>query len=77
MKLYIANIKLVLVGRPKPRARQKTKPKEERIVILHENIPIVLNDDNKIPESHYSTTIHRLTRDRVKDYKLYHNIFFG
>jgi hypothetical protein len=76
MKLYIANIKLVLVGRPKPRARQKTKPKEERIIILHENIPVVLNDDNKIPESHYSATIHRLTRERVKDHNLYHITYF-
>jgi hypothetical protein len=76
MKLYIADIKFVLVGRPKPRARQKTKPKEERHVFSLENIPITLDDDHKIAESRYDSTMRRLTKNRVKDYKMYNVQYF-
>jgi hypothetical protein len=74
--LYIADIKFVLVGRPKSRARQKTKPKEERHVFSLENIPITLDDDHKIAESRYDSTMRRLTKNRVKDYKMYNVQYF-
>jgi hypothetical protein len=74
--LYIADIKFFLVGRPKPRARQKTKPKEERHVFSLENVPVTLDDDQKIAKSRYDNTMRRLTKNRVKDYKLYDVKYF-